>query len=37
MIDKMFRIASQKDAFGENPFGDIMGYALLALTKDEEK
>lgn len=34
MVDKMFRIATKKDAFGENPFMDIQGYALLASVKD---
>jgi hypothetical protein len=29
IIDKLFRIATAKDAFGENPFQDIAGYALL--------
>lgn len=34
IIDKLFRIATKKDAFGESPWRDIMGYALLASTKD---
>jgi hypothetical protein len=29
IIDKMFRIATNKDAFGENPWRDIAGYAIL--------
>ena len=29
IIDKLFRIATDKDAFGENPFRDIVGYGLL--------
>ena len=29
IIDKMFRIANQKTAFGEDPWQDISGYALL--------
>lgn len=37
MIDKMFRIATKKDAFGENPFEDIAGYAILAVGRDERK
>lgn len=37
VLDKMFRIANQKDAFGENPWQDIMGYALLAITKDVDR
>jgi hypothetical protein len=34
IFDKMMRIANKKDAFGENPFGDIAGYGLLGLSKD---
>lgn len=34
IIDKLFRVATKKDAFGESPFKDILGYALLAATKD---
>lgn len=34
VIDKLFRIATQKDAFGESPWHDIMGYALLAVARD---
>jgi hypothetical protein len=29
IIDKLFRIATEKDALGENPFKDIAGYGLL--------
>jgi hypothetical protein len=29
IIDKLFRIATNKDAFGENPWQDIAGYAIL--------
>ena len=29
VIDKMFRIATAKDAFGENPARDIAGYSIL--------
>ena len=29
IIDKLFRISNQKEAFGENPFEDIVGYGLL--------
>jgi hypothetical protein len=35
MFDKMMRVANRKDAFGESPFRDIMGYALLAVCRDE--
>ena len=29
----MFRIATNKDALGESPWQDIMGYALLSFHK----
>ncbi len=29
VIDKLFRIATSKDAFGENPAQDIAGYSIL--------
>ena len=35
ILDKLFRISNQKDAFGENPYKDIMGYALLAVERGE--
>lgn len=37
IIDKLFRIATKKDAFGESPYRDIAGYALLGLVSDLEK
>ena len=37
IIDKMFRIATRKDAFGENPWMDIAGYAILKSVAEEEK
>jgi sulfate transport system permease protein len=37
IIDKLFRIATAKDAFGESPYGDITGYGLLGLMKDRRK
>lgn len=33
ILDKLFRIATAKDAFGENPYADICGYALLGMTR----
>jgi len=33
VIDKLFRIATDKDAFGESPWRDIAGYALLGARK----
>lgn len=37
VLDKLFRIATDKDAFGESPWKDIEGYALLARARDEKK
>ena len=33
VIDKLFRIANRKDAFGENPWTDIAGYGLLGVME----
>lgn len=35
VIDKMFRIANKKDAFGESPWRDIAGYGILGVSFDE--
>ena len=32
VIDKLFRIATNKDAFGETPWADIAGYAILGIA-----
>lgn len=37
VIDKLFRVATRKKAFGESPWKDIMGYALLALNGEDKK
>jgi hypothetical protein len=37
VIDKLFRIANKKDAFGESPWRDIAGYAILGISNDESK
>jgi hypothetical protein len=37
VIDKLFRIANKKDAFGESPWRDIAGYALLGISNDAKK
>jgi hypothetical protein len=37
VVDKLFRIATDEDAFGESPWQDIAGYALLALRSDVEQ
>jgi hypothetical protein len=35
IFDKMKRIATNKDAFGESPYQDIAGYAILGLRRVE--
>ncbi len=37
MFDKMKRIATDKDAFGENPYADLAGYSLLGLNYSNSK
>jgi hypothetical protein len=37
ILDKIFRIASDKDAFGENPYQDIVGYGLLGMGRHQKK
>ena len=37
VLDKLFRIANKKDAFGESPWRDICGYAVLGIAKDEQE
>lgn len=36
IVDKLFRIATDKDAFGENPFKDIAGYGILGVANGEK-
>ena len=36
IIDKLSRIATHRDAFGEDPFRDIAGYGLLAVARREQ-
>lgn len=35
IIDKLFRIATDKDALGESPYRDIAGYGLLGAARSE--
>lgn len=35
MFDKMKRIATDKNAFGESPFRDLAGYAILGVANAE--
>lgn len=36
IFDKQMRVATDKDAFGENPYEDIQGYGLLGSLEDEK-
>lgn len=33
VIDKLFRIATDRDALGESPWKDIAGYSILSLRR----
>lgn len=35
VIDKLFRIATDRDAFGESPWKDIAGYSILGVANHE--
>ncbi len=35
IIDKLGRLATRKDAFGESPYKDIAGYGLIGAVADE--
>lgn len=37
VIDKLFRVATMKQAFGESPWQDIAGYGILMTVHDEEQ
>jgi hypothetical protein len=37
IFDKLMRIASHKNAFCEEPYKDIAGYAILAMGVEETK
>lgn len=37
ILDKLSRIGTDKDAFGENPWRDVSGYALLMLVTEMER
>lgn len=34
IVDKLFRIATRKNAFGESPWADICGYGLIGNVAD---
>ena len=33
VVDKLFRIATARDAFGESPWRDVAGYSLLSIER----
>ncbi len=37
VLDKLSRIATDRDAFGESPWNDIAGYAILASVNSDKK
>jgi hypothetical protein len=37
ILDKLFRIATMKDAFGENPYQDIVGYGILGMGRHSDE
>lgn len=34
ILDKLFRVATDKDALGESPYTDIAGYCILEVAKN---
>lgn len=37
VLDKLFRIATKKDAFGEDPWRDVAGYGVVAVGVAERE
>ncbi|WP_375746482.1 hypothetical protein NR800_18210 [Corallococcus interemptor] len=37
VLDKLFRVATDRDALGESPWRDIAGYALLAMERQQRE
>jgi len=37
VIDKLFRIATDKNAFSEDPWRDVAGYAILSLWSQQKE
>ena len=37
ILDKLFRVATDRDALGESPYRDIAGYGLLGAARAEVK
>jgi hypothetical protein len=36
ILDKLFRIANDPEAFSENPYQDIVGYGLLGMKRHKK-
>jgi hypothetical protein len=36
VVDKLFRIATDRDALGESPWRDIAGYSILSVARIED-
>lgn len=36
VLDKLFRIATDRDALGESPWKDVLGYAMLSVARAEK-
>lgn len=36
ILDKLFRIATNKGAFNEEPWKDIAGYGILGVSKEQD-
>lgn len=36
IVDKLFRVATDRDALGESPYRDIAGYGILGTTMTKE-
>lgn len=37
VVDKLFRVATDRDSLGESPWRDVAGYALLAAQRTEAR
>lgn len=37
VVDKLFRIATDRDALGESPWSDVAGYGLLSVKRARER
>jgi len=37
IVDKLFRVATDKDFLGESPFADIAGYGILGVHRHEHQ